>query len=185
MSQVNRCPWADSSEKMQAYHDHIWGKVEKDNQKMFRALSLEIFQAGLSWATILEKEEEFDKAFENFDIEKVANLDQEKVRSLMENQGIVRNQKKIEAIINNAKIVLSMDQPFSDFVWAYVIDTPVLSPWSHMEEIPSKNYLSDKICEDMKDLGFKFIGSTTIYSFLQAIGVLNDHLLSCDFKFED
>lgn len=185
MSQIKRCPWVDSSEKMQYYHDHVWGKVEKDNQKMFKALCLEIFQAGLSWSTILEKEEEFDKAFDNFDIEKVTNFDEEKVKELMNNNGIVRNQKKIESIVHNAKVILSMDESFSDFIWAYVIHTPVLSPWSHTEEIPSQNYLSDKICEDMKKLGFKFIGTTIIYSFLQAIGVLNDHLLSCDFKFED
>lgn len=178
----NRCQWAESSERMRDYHDNVWGKVEKDNNKMFRALSLEIFQAGLSWSTILDKLADFDVAFENFEIEKVAKFDETKVEQLLADEKIVRHRQKIEAVIKNAKTIMKMDKEFSKFIWSYVIDTPIITPWIDETEIPSSNFLSDKICEDMKGEGFKFIGSTTIYSFLQAIGLLNDHIISCDFK---
>lgn len=188
MDQVSRCPWADSSEKMRDYHDNVWGRPVKDDQKLFRMLSLELFQAGLSWETILNKAESFDLAFDNFDIEKVSQYDQIKIDQLMEDKSIVRNRMKIEATINNAKVILKIQdkhRSFSDYIWKYVIDTPVISPWSESEEIPASNFLSDHISKDMKKDGFKFIGTTIIYSFLQAVGVLNDHLTSCDFKYVD
>lgn len=188
MDDKNRCPWACSTDSMKHYHDTIWGREEKDDNKMFRMLILEIFQAGLSWQTILNKMEYFDQAFDNFDIETIANYDEEKIQELENNVNIVRNRMKIEATINNANKVIQIQNKygsFSKFIWRYVFDTPIINPWSEMEEVPSKNYLSDKITEDLKKEGFTFLGSTIIYSWLQAIGMINDHLLSCDFKYID
>lgn len=188
MDDKNRCPWADSTDSMRHYHDTIWGREEKDDRKMFRMLVLEMFQAGLSWQIILDKMRYFDEAFDFFDIDKIANYDEQKIEELANNENIVRNRMKIEATINNANKVLEIQKKhgsFSKFIWRYVIDTPIINPWSEMEEVPSQNYLSDKITNDLKDLGFKFLGSKTIYSWLQAIGMINDHLLSCDFKYID
>lgn len=188
MCEINRCKWAEVNDKMRQYHDNVWGKPVKDDSNMFKMLVLEMFQSGLSWNTILEREEFFDEEFENFDIEKVASFSEQKIEQMLENGKIIKHRMKIESAINNAKIVLEIQKKygsFSNFIWRYVFDTPVINPWSAPEEVPSKNMLSDKICEDLKKEGFKFIGSTTIYSFLQAIGVINDHLTSCDFKYED
>ncbi len=188
MDDKKRCPWADSTDSMREYHDTIWGREEKDERKMFRMLVLEMFQSGLSWQTILNKEEYFDEAFDDFDIEKIASYDESKIEELVNNENIIRHRMKIEATINNANKVIEIQKKygsFSKFIWRYVIDTPIINPWSEMEEVPSQNYLSDKITHDLKKIGFKFLGSTTIYSWLQAIGMINDHLLSCDFKYID
>lgn len=188
MSNAKRCKWAEQSEEMRKYHDEVWGKPERDETKLYKMLVLEMFQAGLSWNTILQKEKNFEEAFENFDIDKVANFDNAKIDELLKNDGIIRHKMKIESAINNAKIIRKMHdegKSFSDFIWSYVIDTPIITPWSDESEVPSNSFLSDKISEDMKSIGFKFVGSTVIYSFLQAIGVLNDHILDCDFKYED
>ncbi|MFM1524324.1 MULTISPECIES: DNA-3-methyladenine glycosylase I [Helcococcus] len=188
MEKIKRCLWAEKNEKMKHYHDNVWGKPVRDDREMFRMLVLEMFQSGLSWNTILQREELFDEEFENFEIEKVGNFSEEKIEKILENGKIIRHRKKIVSSINNAKKVLEIQQKygsFSKFIWRYVFDTPVINPWSTPEEVPSKNMLSDKICEDLKKEGFQFIGSTTIYSFLQAIGVINDHLTSCDFKYEE
>ncbi|MFM1602553.1 DNA-3-methyladenine glycosylase I [Helcococcus ovis] len=183
---MKRCLWAETNEKMRHYHDNVWGKPVRDDRQMFRMLVLEMFQSGLSWNTILQREEFFDEEFENFEIEKVANFSEEKIDNILTNGKIIRHRNKILSVINNANAVLKIQKKygsFSKFIWRYVFDTPVINPWKYPEEVPSKNILSDKICEDLKKEGFKFIGSTTIYSFLQATGVINDHLISCDFKY--
>lgn len=188
MEETKRCQWANQSEEMQSYHDEVWGKPERDETKLFKMLVLEMFQAGLSWNTILQKEKNFELAFEGFDIDKVSNFDEAKIEQLMQDEGIVRNKMKIEAAINNAKIIKKMHnegRSFSEMIWAYVIDTPIITPWSDESEVPANSFLSDKISKDLKEMGFKFVGSTVIYSFLQAIGVLNDHILDCDYKYED
>lgn len=182
----NRCPWANTSQEMKNYHDNIWGKVVKDDQQLFRSLTFEIFQSGLSWNTILKKIDYFDEAFEYFDIEKVSKFDNQKLQELIQNPKIIRHKMKIEATINNAKKIKEIQNmygSFSEFIWKYVVDTPIINPWSEMYEVPSKNFLSDKITDDLKMLGFQFIGSTVIYARLQSIGMINDHLLSCDFKY--
>lgn len=188
MDNKNRCPWANSSEKMKEYHDNIWGRVVKDDTKLFRMLVFEMFQAGLSWQTILNKMEHFDDAFYNFDIQKVSKFDDDKIEELLKNENIIRHRMKIDAVVNNANKVLEIQNKygsFSKFIWRYVIDTPIINPWSESNEVPDSNYLSDQITNDLKKEGFKFIGSTIIYSWLQSIGVINDHLLSCDFKYID
>ena len=188
MSVVNRCPWFESDKLLIKYHDEEWGKPKYDDNEIFECFILEMFQAGLSWLTILKKREGFRKAFDNFDIVKVSKFDQSKIEQLLLNDEIIRHDQKIKSAVYNAKKFLEVKDKygsFSKFIWSYVYDTPIINPWDKLEEVPSSNMLSEKICEDMKEIGFKFIGSTKIYSFLQAIGVVNDHLTSCDLKYED
>ncbi len=188
MEEIKRCNWAEKDEILKKYHDEVWGRPCYDDTKLFKMLMLEIFQAGLSWETILKKEENFNKAFDNFDIEKIKDYDEDKIQELLLDEGIIRNEKKIRAIIDNAKLFVEVQKKygsFSKFIWSYSFDTPIINPWSEENEVPNNNPLSDKITEDMKNLGFKFIGSTIIYSFMQAIGMINDHILSCDFKYID
>lgn len=187
MTEVNRCPWADTNDKMKKYHDEEWGRPIYDDRKIFECLILEIFQAGLSWSTILNKREGFRKAFDNFDPNLVKDYGDVKIKELLNNDDIVKHEAKIIATIENANAYFNIKEKygsFSKFIWSYVFDTPIINPWSNMSEVPSKSQLSDKVCEDMKKEGFKFIGSTTIHSFLQSIGIINDHLLSCDFKYD-
>lgn len=188
MSKLVRCAWAKDDLLLQKYHDEVWAVPCFDDRKIFKMLTLEIFQAGLSWKIVLEKEENFEKAFDNFDIDKIINYNEEKIRTLMEDEGIIRNEKKILATIANAKVCKKVQEKygsFSNYIWSYSYETPIINPWTDDSEVPSKSHLGNKITEDMKELGFEFIGETTIHSFLQAIGVLNDHINSCDFKYID
>lgn len=188
MCDKKRCSWANKSEKMMEYHDKYWAIPIREDNELFRRLSFEIFQSGLSWNIILNKIEYLDEAFDNFNIEIVSKYSEDKVQKLLENEKIIKNEKKLYAIINNAKCFIKVKEKygsFSKFIWSYVFDTPVINPWTDESEIPSQNYLSDKICEDMKDIGFEFIGSKVIYAFLQSIGLINDHIMDCDFKFID
>ncbi len=177
-----RCEWSQKNEIYSKYHDEEWGKPLHDDQKLFEFLILEGMQAGLSWITILKKREAFRAAYENFDVHKVARFDQQKVEELMADSGIVRNRLKIEASINNAKRFLEVVDEFGSFdnyMWGFVDHQPVVNQWTKLSEIPSKTELSDRISEDLKRRGFKFVGSTIVYSHLQATGVINDHLVSC------
>lgn len=188
MSEIKRCPWCEDDELLTKYHDEEWAKPIYDDNKIFECFVLEAFQSGLSWLTILKKREGFRSAFQNFDIEKVAKFDQNKVDELLKNDEIIKHELKIKAAINNANKFIEVKEKygsFSKYIWSYVYDTPIINPWGSSEEVPSSNMLSDKICSDMKKMGFKFIGTTTIYSFLQSIGIINDHLTSCDLKYED
>jgi DNA-3-methyladenine glycosylase I len=160
------------------YHDEEWGRPVHDDGKLFEMLTLECMQAGLSWITILNKRESFREAFDGFDPKKVALYDEFKRQELMENAGIIRNRLKIIAAINNAGMFLKIAEEygsFDKFIWGYVDGTPVINGvyW------PATTPLSDKISKDMKKMGFKFVGSTTIYSFMQAIGLVNDHRPEC------
>lgn len=177
-----RCSWAGKDEIYIKYHDEEWGVSVRDDQKQFEFLSLEAFQAGLSWITILKKRENFRKAFDNFDYKKIALYNEDKIQSLLKDEGIIRNQLKIRATVNNAQAFMKIQKEFgsfSNYIWGFVNDKTVDGKRKRMDEIPANTELSDKISNDLKKRGFKFMGSTVVYSHLQATGILNDHITSC------
>jgi len=178
----SRCDWACGDEKMERYHDEVWGVPVHDDQKLFCKLCLDLMQAGLNWRTILHKKENFERAFDNFDIKMVAAYDEAKYEELMQDAGIVRNQLKIRAIINNAGRVLEIQKEFGSFdayLWGFTNGEIVKNHWQSTAEIPASSPLSDAISKDLKKRGFKFVGTTIIYAFLQAVGIVDDHLISC------
>lgn len=178
----NRCPWCLGSQLYKDYHDHEWGRPVREEQKMFEFLILETFQAGLSWITILNKRAHFRAAFHNFDIEKVASMDELDVEELLQNKGIIRNRQKIEAAIGNARVLKelhSRGERLLDILWSYVDGTPIVNQRRAMTEVPAVTELATKISKDLKKIGFKFIGPTTMYAHMQACGMVNDHLVSC------
>ena len=177
-----RCDWANGSQLEKVYHDNEWGKPVKDDKVLFEFLILESFQAGLSWFTILKKRENFRKAFANFDVEKVAKFDETKIDELVQNEGIIRHRGKISAAINNAKLFIEIQKEFgsfSDFIWKYVDNKPIINNWNSIKEVPATTEVSDQIAKDLKKRGFKFFGSTTIYAHMQATGMVNDHTTDC------
>ncbi len=179
---MNRCPWGTADELYIRYHDEEWGVPVYDDRKQFEFLVLESAQAGLSWHTILKKRENYRKAYDGFDPVKVAKYDEEKIEELMQNAGIIRNCKKIEASINNARIFLEIQKEFGSFckyLWGFVDGKPIINHWTEVSQIPAKTEFSDRISKDIKKRGFKFLGSITIYSHLQATGLVNDHLVNC------
>jgi len=181
-NRATRCSWADNDEKMAQYHDELWGKPEHDDQRLFGKLCLDLMQAGLTWRMILYKQEGFERAFDNFDIETVAGYDEAKFDELMQDAGIVRNRLKIRAIINNAQRTLEVQKEFGSFdayIWSFTNGEVVKNQREALEDIPASTPLSDAISKDLKKRGFKFVGTTIIYAYLQAIGVVNDHLTSC------
>lgn len=180
-----RCQWAENVEEIYAkYHDEEWGVPTYDDQELFEMLVLESFQAGLSWITILKKRENFRKAFDNFDIETVSKYDEEKVEELRANKGIVRNQLKINAAINNAKVFMEIQKEFgsfSNYIWGFT-DNKILKDTE--ENYQTSSPLSDKITKDLKKRGMKFVGTTIIYSYLESIGIINNHIHEC-FRYEE
>jgi DNA-3-methyladenine glycosylase I len=164
------------------YHDNEWGRPEHDDNKLFEMLILEGAQAGLSWETVLKKREAYREAFDGFDPRKVALYDNAKIAELLANAGIIRNRLKINAAVTNAKLFLELIEKhgsFDAFIWAYVDDKPIIGHWERFEDMPSTTPISDRISKDLKKMGFKFVGSTIIYSFMQAVGMVNDHLKPC------
>lgn len=181
-NELIRCPWGDTDDAlMREYHDTQWGKPCFDEHTLFEMLILEGAQAGLSWSCILHKRENYRAAFDDWDIEKIAAYDDAKIAELLQNGGIVRNRLKVAAAIGNARAVLKIGS-LSACIWDYVGGKPVINQWRAQEEMPASTPLSDQISKDMKKRGFKFAGSTIIYSYLQAIGVVNDHIAACAFK---
>jgi DNA-3-methyladenine glycosylase I len=183
---ATRCPWAEGDERMAKYHDEVWGVPVHDDQKLFAKLSLDLMQAGLMWRTILYKQENFEKAFDNFHVETVARYDETKYNKLMQDAGIVRNQLKIRAIINNAARVLEVQKEFGSFdayLWSFTKGKTIKNSWQNLGDIPDSTPLSDAISKDLKKRGFRFVGTTIIYAFLQAVGIVNDHLKTC-FRYE-
>ena len=179
---VSRCPWAEGDEKMAKYHDEVWGVPVHDDQKLFAKLCLDLMQAGLMWRTILYKQENFERAFDDFDIETVAGYDEAKYEELMQDAGIVRNRLKIRAIINNAARIIDIRNEFGSFdayLWSFTNGETIRNAWQNLESIPASTPLSDAISKDLKKRGFRFVGTTIIYAFLQAVGIVNDHLTSC------
>jgi DNA-3-methyladenine glycosylase I len=177
-----RCEWGNSSGIYMKYHDEEWGIPVTDDQKLFEFLVLESAQAGLSWITILKRREGYRKAFSNFDPVLVSEYDEKKVEDLMLDKGIIRNRKKIEAAIINAKAFLKIQQEFgsfSNYIWAFTGGKTIHNNFSDLKEIPAKTELSENIAKDLKIRGFKFLGPTVVYSHLQATGIVNDHLTYC------
>jgi DNA-3-methyladenine glycosylase I len=178
----NRCPWPTDIPIYIDYHDNEWGRPVHDDNRLFEMLILEGAQAGLSWITVLKKRENYRKAFDGFDPAKVAFYDDVKVTELMENEGIIRNRLKINAAITNAKLFLEIQKEygsFDSFIWGYIDNKPVTGHWESFDDMPLTTTISDKISKDLKKMGFKFVGTTIIYSFMQATGMVNDHFKSC------
>ena len=179
---ARRCPWPEGNEQMLRYHDTEWGVPLHDDRKLFEFLVLDAFQAGLSWAIVLKKREGFRKAFDNFDPRKVAKYDSRKVKALLADAGIIRNRMKIEATIANAREFLAVQREFGSFdryIWQFVGGRPKKNNWRTLKLLPARSEESDAMSKDLKDRGFRFVGSTICYAFMQAAGMVNDHLAGC------
>jgi DNA-3-methyladenine glycosylase I len=179
---IKRCAWADSTPLMAHYHDTEWGVPVHDDGMLFELLTLEGAQAGLSWSTILNKRANYRAAFANFDVRKVARFDRLKIAALMANPGIVRNRLKIESTICNARAFIAVQQEFGsfdDYLWQFVGGSPLRNKWRAPRDVPASTELSDMISKDLKKLGFRFVGTTICYAFMQATGLVNDHLRTC------
>jgi DNA-3-methyladenine glycosylase I len=178
---MNRCPWG-SDPMMIEYHDKEWGTPVHDDQKLFEFLILDCMQAGLSWSTILHKRAAFRRAFDDFDISKVASFDQVRVQSILLDPGIVRNRMKVEAAIVNARCVLKVQEKhgsFDAFLWNFVGGNTINNNWASFEQIPTETEESNEMSRTLKNEGFKFVGPTICYAFMQAVGMVNDHLVEC------
>jgi DNA-3-methyladenine glycosylase I len=179
---IKRCAWAESTPLMTRYHDTEWGVPVHDDRLLFELLTLEGAQAGLSWSTILNKRESYRVAFANFDPRKVARFDRRRITALMSNPGIVRNRLKIESTVSNARAFIAVQQQFGSFdryIWQFVDGQALQNRWRYPREVPTSTVLSDKISNSLKKLGFRFVGTTICYAFMQAAGLVNDHLRSC------
>ena len=182
MKDKKRCWWCGDDELYQSYHDHEWGVPLHDNQQLFEFLCLEGAQAGLSWITILRKRETYRKAFDNFDVDKIARYSDKKIEKLLADPGIVRNKLKVNGFVKNAKACISMrDQGLSldAYFWNYVDGKPMQPKRKKTTDVPSNTALSDAMSKDLKKRGFTFVGSTICYAFMQATGMVNDHLTTC------
>ncbi|MBU3010563.1 DNA-3-methyladenine glycosylase I [Polaribacter vadi] len=180
-----RCFWVTDSKLYQDYHDFEWGEPVFDDATLFEFLILETFQAGVSWITILNKRENFRKAFDNFDYKKIATYSESKFNELMQDAGIIRNKLKIRSAISNAQLFMDIQNEFgsfSKFIWSYVDGKPILNEFHKKEDVPATTPISDKISKDLKKRGFKFTGSTIMYAYMQAVGMVNDHTTDC-FKY--
>ena len=175
---VCRCSWCGTDSLYVHYHDTDWGVPEYDSRALFEKLILDGFQAGLSWITILRKRDNFRAAFDGFVPEKIALYDRHKKDALMQNIGIVRNRLKIEGTVLNAQAYLKIDD-FSEYLWNFVDGKPVVNTFSSMQQVPGKTPLAEIISKDLKQKGFKFVGPTIVYAFMQATGFFNDHMVDC------
>lgn len=178
---MKRCAWAKNDLAVQ-YHDTEWGVPIHDDKKLFECLILEGAQAGLSWDTILRKRENYREAFDDFDAEKIVRYDDKKCAELLQNEGIVRNRLKINSTIQNAKAFLEIQKNFNSFdeyIWNFVDGKPIINRWKNLSEVPAQTAISDKLSKDLKKRGFNFVGSTIMYAFMQATGMVNDHLIDC------
>ncbi|MFO1088353.1 MAG: DNA-3-methyladenine glycosylase I [Hyphomicrobiales bacterium] len=178
---IHRCPWCGTDPLYVAYHDEEWGVPERDSQALFEKLLLDGFQAGLSWITILRKRDAFRAAFDGFDPERMARYTPKKLAKLMQDEGIVRNRLKIEASVTNAKAYLAIaeKQPFTDYLWAFIDGSPIVNARRSMAEVPAKTPLAERVSKDLQQKGFRFVGPTIVYAFMQAVGMVNDHLVDC------
>ncbi|EST11668.1 DNA-3-methyladenine glycosylase I [Sporolactobacillus laevolacticus] len=178
---VARCDWHTSDPIYLDYHDHEWGRPQYDSLKLFEMLCLEGMQAGLSWITILKRRENYREAFDRFDPVVIANYTEEKVEELMANAGIIRNRLKINAIVANAKAYLAIEkeQPFNHFIWSFVGDKPIIHQYTEIKAIPASSKESLQMSKTLKKKGFKFVGETICYAFMQATGMVNDHETNC------
>lgn len=183
--EIMRCGWANYNPLEQKYHDEKWGIPVFADKELFKMLCLEGMQAGLSWVTVLKKMQALCEAYDNFDPEIIVHYDEKKEEELLQNEGIIRNRLKVKSVAINAKAYFQVCEEFgsfSNYLWGFVDQKPITNSWKSLEEVPAKTALSDRISKDLKKRGFKFIGSTIIYAFMQAVGMVNDHLLDCDFR---
>ncbi|MGJ8683177.1 MAG: DNA-3-methyladenine glycosylase I [Nonlabens sp.] len=183
----NKCGWCLGSDLYEAYHDQEWGVPVYDDQTLFEFLILETMQAGLSWITVLNKRDNYFDALDQFNIHKIAKYDQSKQDELLLNAGIIRNKLKVKSIITNAQLFLEIQKEygsFSKFIWDYVDGKPIKNAIVDYKKAPANTPLSDQISKDLKKRGFKFVGSTIIYAFMQAVGMVNDHEVSC-FRYDE
>ena len=176
------CDWPGDNELMIQYHDTEWGTPVHDDCKLFEFLMLDVAQAGLSWQTVLNKRENYRKAFDHFDPAKIARYNKRKIDSLLKNPGIIRNRLKVQAAVTNARAVLEIQKEFGSFdayLWQFVNGTTIRNHWKTLKDIPATSPESDAMCQDLKQRGFKFVGSTICYAFMQSVGMVNDHLIHC------
>lgn len=181
LNKMKRCAWVNEDPLYIDYHDHEWGVPIYDDQLLFEFLILEGMQAGLSWYTILKKRDTFRKVFNKFDAKKIVRYDQKKINALLENPGIIRNNLKIQAAITNAKAFLEVKKEFGSFskyIWSFAETGPIQNKWVK-GKVPATSKISDKLSKDLKKRGFKFVGSTICYAFMQAVGMVNDHTIDC------
>ena len=179
---MERCPWCGTDPLYVAYHDEEWGVPSRDDRHLFEMLILEGAQAGLSWLTVLRKREGYRRAFEGFDPAKVARFGPEDVERLLADPGIVRNRLKVESAIDSAKAFLALQREkgsFAEWLWAYVDGKPLQSSLREMREVPAKTPLAEAISKDLRKRGFRFVGPTIVYAYMQAVGLVNDHLVTC------
>ena len=179
---LKRCEWCLGSDRMIAYHDEEWGVPVHDDAKLFEFMVLDAFQAGLSWSTILDKRDNFRRALDGFEPEKIARYEKRKVEALLRDAGIVRNRQKIEATIKNAKIFLDVQREhgsFDDYIWELAGGRTRVNRFRTMKQIPANTKRSDIMSKELKRRGFTFVGSTICYAFMQAAGMVNDHVVSC------
>lgn len=177
-----RCGWCEKDDLYRKYHDEEWGKPVYDDDTIFEFLVLESFQAGLSWYTILNKRENFRKAFDGFNYKKIAKYSDEKIEELLQNSGIIRNRLKVLATINNAEKFMKVQEEFgtfSKYIWSFVDGKPVENNFHDLKQVPATTEISDKLAKDLKKRGFKFLGSTVVYTYMQATGMVNDHIMDC------
>ena len=188
MDNKRRCAWCVGDPLYEAYHDTEWGVPLRDDERaLFEFLTLETFQAGLSWITILRKREHFRAAFDNFDYQKIALYGQKKVDELLQNAGIIRNRRKIEATINNAKCFMEVQKnqgSFSQYIWRFVNNRPIQNSFETSDELPATTALAHRISTDLKKKGFRFVGPTVVYAHMQATGMVNDHETGC-FRYKE
>lgn len=184
---TTRCDWCLGSDLMMEYHDNEWGTPVHDDDKHFEFLILDAFQAGLSWSTILNKRENFRKAFDKFDAKKISKYDDKKIAQLLDNAGIIRNKLKIHSTINNATLYLELQEEigsFDKYVWSFVGGKTLINKRKTMADVPATTPESDALSKDMKKRGFKFVGSTILYAYMQAAGLVNDHIVNC-FRYKE
>ncbi|MCP6719269.1 MAG: DNA-3-methyladenine glycosylase I [Patescibacteria group bacterium] len=184
---TKRCEWSTNNDLMIKYHDTEWGLPLYDDRKLFEFLVLDAFQAGLSWNIVINKRENFRKAFDNFNASKIAKYSKRKMAKLLLDTGIIRNRLKIAATVENAKQFLKIQKEFgsfSDYIWQFVGNKPIKNSWKSLKQIPAQTKNSDKMSMELKKRGFKFVGSTICYAFMQAAGMVNDHLIRC-FRYKE
>ena len=178
----HRCGWCKGDALYEAYHDNEWGVPVYDDNTLFEFLILETFQAGLSWITILRKRENFRKAFDNFDYQKIARYNQDKIDELLEDAGIIRNKLKVNATVSNAQSFIQIQKEFGSFskyIWTFVDGKPIKNKCMTMQDVPATTAISDVLSKDLKKRGFKFVGPTVVYAHMQATGMVNDHEVGC------
>jgi DNA-3-methyladenine glycosylase I len=182
MQMTNRCGWVNDDPLYIDYHDKEWGVPVHDDRKLFEMITLEGAQAGLSWYTVLKKRESYREAFDGFDYTKVAAYDEVKTAELLANEGIIRNRLKVASTIGNAQAFIRVREEFGSFdryIWGFVGGQPILNRWKDLKEVPARTDISDAMSKDLQKRGFKFVGSTICYAFMQAVGMVNDHVESC------